>query len=301
MRVILTILAASAALLAPALPAAGQSYYFGGAGGTPENLNTTYTAIGISGGLGALVTAHTNAHTKGTTYATLSTGIAEDAAGFDLFFGPASTSNVRFLVDVATDTGFTNIIASNIYFEPGSSSTGTVFPVPIDVSLSAGTALYVRMQCSSAGEVTARVAARLRKRTAQSRPLWSVIEALNVDTANTRASGSNIPLVDPASTSFTPLVASTSHAYGAIMALPGHSGTNPTSPQQAQIRLAMGAASSEVVFDTIPTQIIGSSNAWRHTAMVADVSIPANERLSAQVVVQTPGSDTTRLAIYGAR
>lgn len=261
----------------------------GGGGGANQNLNNAYERIGSP------VQVAAASGSKGS-YTALGTSL-QNWRGFRVFFGNATTSTARYLLDIRV--GGTTLICTDLYFEPNVSLGLQTVDLPMAVP--AGL-LEARLQ-SSVGSASAWIAVEGIVENAQSAPGYTVMEALNIDVGNTRPSTTDITVVDGASTTYTELVASAANTYGALLFSPGSSGTIPLTIQNLEMNFAVGAVSSEAAFGNHFT--VNSNTAApfvnRPMSRTFQKTIAAGSRLSAKIVGATSGVDKFRIAAYGFR
>jgi hypothetical protein len=217
-------------------------------GGAIANLNTTYETVGVtSSGTGSLITAGSPANTKGT-YVQLSASTSSAWSGFYVLATAANSSGTRYLIDISTGAGGAEtVVIPDIYIMPGTAGSG-VQALFFPINIPSGTRVAARCQASGASS-TVQVAIIGEVSVAGSRPMYSSTELLAAaDTANTRASSVSVTTVSTAGTGWTQVVSSTARQYGALVTNLGATSVAPVNSQTLNLRLATGAAASEVLF-----------------------------------------------------
>jgi len=277
------------------------SYLLPGTGGAAANPNTPYEFIGFTGTSGTDVTAHASNNTKGTW---VSLGATTGAlAGFWVSIGVVSASTLRYLIDFGTDNSTANLV-SNLYAMPGSGAAGTM-RLFIPVAVGAGVTIYARCQSQTGASV---IPVAVTGRVVQSGvtpPMYSLMSALNVDTANTRASDTNLTLQASGGTTWNELgtagaALTTGAAYAALMAIPGIGSANPATLQTIRCAFATGAAGNEVEkmrwnVGVATTGAIAPNSA----APLYEATVNSGTRVTFQALAATPGTDAVRCAVYG--
>lgn len=271
------------------------SYFFPSAGSSSANLNLNNSEekIGFAtDGTTTTVTASGTANTKGS-YVTIGTS-SNDWAGFWLYVGPSSASSGRFIIDIRR--GGSTVIVPDLYVEPSQS----VQPVPVWIPL-AVTAGLIEARCQAgSGSQTVKVAIVGVVRNSQSAPMYTAMTAINVDTTNTRASGTDIAVQGSAGTTYGDLSASLAAQYKAFLFSPGGNGTTPATSQQIALNFATGAAASEVEFSWHASWISNVAAPFGARAFkFIEKTINSAVRLSVKPVALTPGTDAIRVAAYG--
>lgn len=289
---------------------------FLGGGGTAaaianQFLSQTYERGGFgANGDGTNIPANASPNTKGTYTQLLfggAAGVTQNAlAGFYLYVGYGVASTARVIFDISFDGGTTTHVP-NYYIEPSNPSEYQIVFIPMAVP--AGADIRVRCQSSSASQsIYAGIVGIIR--TSSHPAMFTVCESLTLDEtarALTRASGGSgstgdFVLQGSGSTTFHTLVASLAQNYKAFNFSGGSNGTTPAATNRALIRIAKGAAASEVEIGVYPTLISASSVPFAARPQgYIEVSVPAGDRLSFQPLVATPGTDAIRMAVHGFR
>lgn len=259
---------------------------FGGGGGSIENLDTTYDS-GISN---VVLTGNASANTKGSPE-TLATTTAE-WDGFWLCFGKApASSSQRSLVDVSYQ-GFAapaDIMAEDIFVMTGTG--GIVMPIWIQLRVPAGETLQARLQTGGTSQ-TLECYVIGRRASDQSRPGFTKLAALNVNTAATYPSSTDVPLTGSDTALHT-----TTDAYGALLAIVGPSPTG--TPATMQSIYAQITADSTTIGYGFPA--VRSTNPILSAGdlPLIEKAIASGVSLGAKLTAATPGSDVVRVALYG--
>jgi len=261
---------------------------FSNASAANLNLNNNYEALGFgaSGG-GTTITAGSTENSEGS-YVSLGVNTA-NWAGFALWLGPASTSSVRFLVTVSI--GGVTVLANNLFALPSTNAGWLSVHLPLNVP--SGSDIQVKVR-SSGGLATLLAAIVGVVRNAQSPPCFTSLVALNADTTNTLASPTNTPT----SNTWTAAIASSAAAYDALMVIASGTGNTSAAPQNATIRLATGAASSEVEFFRLPFQASTTAPTTRAVHALIQKSFASGVRFSAAILAATT-TDNGRVGLYG--
>lgn len=263
-----------------------QLIYFGGSGGSIENLDTVYEG-GISN---VVLTGGASSNTKGSPE-TLATTV-EEWDGFWLCFGktPLSSSQ-RSLVDVSYQ-GFAapaDIMAEDIFVMTGTS--GIVMPIWVQLRVPASAVLQARLQTGGTSQ-TLECFVIGRRASDQSRPGFTKMKALNIDTAATWPSATDVPL-----TGVNTALHTTTDDYGALLAIVGPSPTGTPATAQsihAQITADGSAIGFGLITDRTGNPIISAGN-----LSLIEQSVASGVSLGAKLTAATPGSDVLRVALYG--
>jgi len=263
-----------------------QLIYFGGAGGSIENLDTAYEG----GTSNVVLTGGASSNTKGSPE-TLATTV-EEWDGFWLCFGKTPLSSTqRSLVDVSYQ-GFAtsaDILAEDIFAMTGTSGVAMAIWLPLRVPASA--TLQARLQTNSASQ-TIECYVIGRRATDQSRPGFTKMAALNINTAATWPSSTDVPLTGSDTALHT-----TAAAYAALLAIVGPSPTGTPATAQsiyAQITADSSAIGFGFVTDRSGNPIISAGN-----LSLIERTVASGVSLGAKLTAATPGSDVLRVALYG--
>lgn len=275
-----------------------MSYISFASGGTPiVNPDTDLETIGAgANGTGTTVTSSGSANTKGSWVQLTAAGSAgvtvNNNSELTLWIGKQGSASDRLLMDISLDGG-TTVHVANLYIHPGSTPRYDRVRLPINVP--AGSNVQVRCQ-AQAGTKSVAVFAVCMKRTASTPPNFTSIAALNVDTAATRPSATDVSLGN----TYVELVASTAATYGGLIAILGDNGTVPALEQTALITLGVGAAAAEVA--------VANWGAWAATSTpyfrsafspLVPKAIASGSRIAAKLAAVTPGTDNARIGLYG--
>lgn len=264
-----------------------------GSSGANLNLDNAEEPVGINTD-GTATTVTAGASNALGTYQDLGTTAAA-WAGFWIYYGPASASSSRMLLNLRING--TTVIVPNLYLEPNQAVGPMRIFIPLAVA--AGTLIAAAVQAAT-GAQTVKVGLVGIVRNAQSAPMYTSMTALNVDTTNTRAATADVAAQNSAGATYTTLSASLAADYHAFLFSPGHNGTNPATSQAAKITFATGAAAAEVEFGFHATWINNSSSAFPSRPLhFIERTILAGVRLSTKCAVVTPGTDAIRVAAYG--
>jgi hypothetical protein len=270
-------------------------FVFGG--NAPVNRADTFEHLGF-GTDGALTTL-----TGGAANAPGSPGIdfgatANDWAGFDVFAHTASVSADRCLVDVATDSNFTNIIAPKLPFQPSTNQAQRIF-VPLNVP--AGTHLYVRYTCSAGPSHTLQAGIRGRIKNANSPPCYSSMVQLDTGgNATTNFSSADLSLSTLATAAWQILTNSTADAYDAFMVCHGPGSVTPSSVHAAvRIALATGATPTEIgdYIAAVQNQSVQTGRA----ELFEVPTVPAGTPIRIGAFTASPGTDKIRANAWGLK
>jgi hypothetical protein len=264
-------------------------------GGSPVNINTSYEYIGITSVGAATALTSGIANTKGL-YTTLTASTSADIAGFWLLVNTSNGSGNRYLIDIATGAALSEVVlVPDVYSQPGTVGAGDQV-VFIPLNIAAGTRISARCQCNGAtGTVNVAIIGEVR--TANHPPLYNSCERVSSTPAGspqaTTPSNTDITAVTTAATGWTEINASTARTYGALVAIAGIrvSGTAPTTAQSVSLRLATGAAASEVLFAQTSTTVATANPAVpRWPGLPIYKSIPSGTRISGEVLAGTAGA-----------
>ena len=264
-----------------------QLIYFGGSGGgSIENLDATYD----SGTSSVVLTGNSSANTKGSPE-TLATTTAE-WDGFWLCFGktPASSSQ-RSLVDVSYQ-GFADpadILAENIFVMTATAGTTTAIWLPLRVPESE--TLQARLQTGGISQ-TIECYVIGRRASDQSRPGFTKLTALNVNTAATYPSSTDVPLTGSDTALHT-----TAAAYDALLAIAGPSPTG--TPATTQSIYAQITADGTTIGYGFPAARSTNPILSTGNLPLIEKAIASGVSLGAKLTAATPGSDVLRVALYG--
>jgi hypothetical protein len=267
----------------------------GSGGGGPFNADFKIEPIGTgTDGTGTDVQAG-SANTKGTA-STLGT-TTNSWKGFTLELQVASV-NARFLVDVSVDGGSTWVIP-NLYAGPSTSASTVVYEIPLNVA--SGSSIKVRCQSSTgSAHIRAYVDGWVSQGSGDP-PGFTIADVLvAADTTNTRASTTDVSM-DATGTTWTELVTSLAHDYGALLVSVSENATVP-STQGGRVRLATGAAASEVFQwgRAISLNSTSGSGSGRFTGL-SRRSYTTGQRVSGNVWVATPGTEKLAVGLIGFR
>lgn len=262
-------------------------------GSAIPNAANTYEPLGFgAASAGTTVTAHASANTKGA-YASIGTTV-NNWAGFWVLISGAVNATNRFLVSLSTNGGSSDL-CPNLFAQPGQGTSGGVVAYYIPIPVASGAGLHAACQ-SGTGSAVCSVSILGVLAGAASRPGFTTMTALNVDTANTRPSTVDVPLTD----SWVQLVPSTAAAYGSIIMTAGGNGTTLGTSQNGSVALGVGAASSEVEVFRRWYYLPGANAPIRFDGAAAyDNSIPSGSRLSVKADAAVEGTDAIRVALYG--
>jgi len=265
-------------------------------GGSPVNIDTSYIYAGItSTGTGTTLTSSGTANTKGS-YVELTDSTSADIAGFWLLIATTNSAANRYLIDIATGgSGSETVLVPDVYSQPGTIGAGDqVIFVPLNIA--SGTRIAARCQCNgSSGTVAVAIVGEVR--TANHPPLYNSCERVSSTPAGspqaTTPSNTDLSGVVTAGTRWTTINASTARTSGALVAIMGIrvSGAAPTTAQPGSLRLATGAATAETLFAQTPSTMNTANPAVpRWPGLPIYKSIPANTRISGEVLVGTAGA-----------
>jgi len=280
----------------------GFTSFAAGAPAAPANPDTSYEFIGFTGAGGTDLTAHASNNTKAATWVSLGTTTGA-LAGFWVSIGIASSSTLRFLIDFGTDNSTANLV-SNLYAMPGSGAAGAM-RLFIPVAVGAGVTIYARCQSQTGNSV---IPVAVTGRVAQSDvtpPMFALMSALNADTANTRASDTNLTLQASGGTTWNELGAAgaaltTGATYAALMAIPGIGSANPATGQTVRCAIATGTAGNEVEKMRWNVGVAATGTiAPNSAAPLYEASVASGARITFRANAATPGTDALRCAIYG--
>lgn len=273
------------------------SQIFGGGSSAPINPDTTFEPIGFgTSSPGTTITAGA-ANTKGSATAMGTT--ANDWSALTLYIGQVSGANNRYLVDISFDGGATWAIA-NLYFTFGSTSSVSSLYIPFAI----GAGADIRMRCQSNSAAATIVAAIEGVVSGPSvAPGFTICDDLSADTANTRPGTINVPFHTDAGAAWTQLISPTANEYGALLVGYDGNGTTFGTARGVGVVIATGAGGAEVEYGRswglATTSATTQIQRGRATAYAQ--SIPAGERISADVRAATPGTDNARIGLHGLR
>jgi len=264
-------------------------------GGSPVNIDTSYIYAGITSAGAATQLTGGAINTKGS-YVELTDSTSADIAGFWLLINTANASANRYLIDIATGAATSEVVlVPDVYSQPGTLGAGDQV-VFIPLNITSGTRVSARCQCNGASG-TVNVAVIGEVRTANHPPLYNSCERVSSTPAGspqaTTPSNTDLTGVVTAGTGWTTINASTARTYGALVAIMGIrvSGAAPTTAQPGSLRLATGAATAETLFAQTPSTMNTANPAVpRWPGLPIYKSIPANTRISGEVLVGTAGA-----------
>ena len=264
-------------------------------GGSPVNIDTSYIYAGITSAGAATQLTSGAINTKGS-YVELTASTSADIAGFWLLINTANASANRYLIDIATGAAASEVVlVPDVYSQPGTLGAGDQV-VFIPLNITSGTRVSARCQCNGASG-TVNVAVIGEVRTANHPPLYNSCERVSSTPAGspqaTTPSNTDITAVTTAATGWTTINASTARDYGALVAIGGPriSAAAPTTAQAVSLRLATGAAASEVLFAQTTTTVATANPAVaRWPGLAVYKSIPSGTRISGEVLAGTAGA-----------
>lgn len=263
-------------------------------GGAISNATTTTEALTAQ-----TVTANASANTKGSASTSLGTTAAA-WSGFYVYLYNAANSAHRYLVDISFDNGSTWAV-SDLFCHPATATTGTPlvrYFIPLQVA--SGAVVVARCQASTgASSVTCWITGEVAD--SDRPPGFTVFEALNIDTTNTRPSATDVALNGG---SWVSLVDPTSNAYSAILSSVGDNGAMAAA-NQFLVQLAAGTSGGggETEFARYLGSVASSVPLPRMQASpLFPVSVASGARISAQTSgAASPGTDSVRIGLYGLR
>jgi hypothetical protein len=201
----------------------------------------------------------------------------------------------RCLVDIATDSGFSNIIAPKLPFQPSTNQAQRIF-VPLKVA--AGTHLYLRYTDSAGPSHTLQVGIRGHIKNANSPPCYSSMVQLDTGgNATTNYSGSDLSLSNLATPSWNTVIASTADAYDAFLLCHGPGTTAPAATHPTtRIALATGATPTEIGDYIAAVQ--NQSTQIGRAELIEVPEVPAGTSIKVGAFTASPGTDKCRVAVF---
>lgn len=264
------------------------SFASGGAAENPDFLPELVNP-GATGG-GTQLTASATAHTKGiyVSLGTLSAGITE----FTLEVFGASGAGNRYIVYLSTDAGATDFI--KVLASPSTSGGVQKFRIPL--ILANGTTISAAIQASVATSPTCSVGITGLVPQGSNAPGYTTATAiLAVDAAATQASTTSVTVAN--TVGYTQLTPSTAAQYGAFLLFFSTS-TNPANNQAVYVRLAKGAAASEVVIGGDRMWTLNGSPTTGRFSQLINAEVAISQRLSLSVLGAT-GGDAVLVGLIG--
>lgn len=255
---------------------------FASGSGAATNPDHTIQRLGLqSTGAGVSFTAGSGS--KGSYGAIGTTGAA--ISGFWLYGGNISSGTHRVLVDLFTDGSGTTVKVPNIAFFPGGSRWHWVY---IPLAVAGTTEIGAKVQGTT--NVTFQLYIRAVTAHSSLAPGFANAEAIvAADTTNTRPASNTINATT-SDTTWTELVASTSRAYGAILAQAQTTATPNPGGVGGNMALATGAASSEVIISDTPVRINTSNPQLDPFLSLAQKSVASGTRLSGRILASNAGA-----------
>jgi hypothetical protein len=266
---------------------------FAASAGSPSYPNRTFETLGVdTAGQGTTLTGGT-ANGLGS-YASIGTTAAA-WAGFWVTLANASNSGNRHLFDISFDNGSTTKVSQYYFVSQSLAAPSTIF-IPMDVA--AGSQMSGRIRCSAGSSPTIRMALRGLVRTAADPTLFTTMTQLHgPDTANTRASATNILSASPGT--YTEVVAATAAQYSAFSLNLGDSGTTATGGAvNARIGVDAAGGTSYVEWASFGTRTTSSS------PFVAHANSPVFQKIigsgaKVAVALDGGGGDNYRAQLIG--
>lgn len=242
-------------------------------------------------GNGTELTANASAHAKGTyvSLGTLSAAISE----FTLEVFQAQGSSNRYNVYLSSDAGTSDFIAVNA--QP--STSGGVHRFRIPLILASSTTIHAAVSCSAASSQTVRVGITglVPQGSGNAPGFTTATNILGVDATATQASATSVTVAN--SVSYSELEDSTTAAFSAFLMFFSTS-TNPTNNQANYVRLARGAAASEVVIGGGHLWTLNGAPTTGRNSMLIFSEVPISQRLALSIL-GTTGGDGVRVGLIG--
>jgi hypothetical protein len=266
----------------------------GSASPTPAPANCTSTPATVALVSAQSLSAPTTANTK-TTGVLLGT-TASAYSGFTLTF-QNSISNAGSFIDIATDSGFTNIIVKN-WYAFADQPLRRWFPVAVGNSAT----VYIRYQSTVNTNVpivslTGDIAAT------GCFAGFTAAEAVFPDLTATKAGTQQVP-IQTSSPTWTDLGngSTTSRAYSAVIVNAGIGTSSPGTTQPMTATVGWGTAGSETTIGTIQTKNYNSSTGvLGGNGMMFKAAIPSGSRITGQAfaAANNAGAENVRIQVMG--
>lgn len=263
-------------------------------GGSVANPDYDYEYVGFQAdGGGTVVTANSSAHTKGA-YAQLGT-TSQAWSSFEVFVANNSNSTSRIIFDVSIDGG-TSILCPNVFAWTGGTTNGNCLRYMMPMSVGSGADIRIRMQALT-GSATANFFVVGTVSEATHAPGFTAMTALNVDTANTRATTTTVAFDDTWVSQIDPTAA----AYGALLAVMDSGTAAGTSNQAGTLTIGAGPSGggSETTLYRLPFNITTTGITLRAGPQVIRSAVASGVRLSAKADAPANPTDTARVGLYG--
>lgn len=263
------------------------------ASGSAANPNVTYEHIGFQAdGSGTQVTASASANTKGS-YATLGTS-SQSWSEFEIYVAYAS-GNARVMFDVSIDGG-TSVKCPNVFAWPGGTTLTAGQRIPIPMAVASGADIRIRMQATT-GSTTAQFMVVGTVASGTEAPGYTTMTALNIDTAATRASATNVSFDDTWVSQLDPTAAS----YGAILAVLDGGAAAGTSNQAGTLDIGVGTSGGggEATIYRMPFNIATTGLTLRSVPKLIRVQVASGVRISAKADAAANPTDTVRVGMHG--
>jgi hypothetical protein len=267
---------------------------FASGAASPTNPDDEIEIVGAGTGDGTTITGNASANSKGS-YSQITAATASAWRGFWLDASQASVSGGRHRLYFSLDGGSTDYI-SDVFVQPGNNRGPQRFYIPLQIP--AASSIHCAMRTTnSAATIKILLAGLVSSPT--SAPGYTVATLLTgVETANTQPSTQTVA-AQASATAWTEFVASTGAAYGAFL-LSACTLTAPTSSKGAVMRLAQGAAASEVAIGGGQCPILNAATGNGDVSLLINNAVASGQRLS--VNLQAPSdADVFYVSLHGFR
>jgi hypothetical protein len=263
------------------------------AAGAASNPNVTYEHVGFQAdGSGTQVTANALANTKGS-YVSLGT-TAADWSEFEIYVAYAS-AGARLMFDVSVDGG-SSVKCPNVFAWPGGTTLAAGQRIPIPMPVAAGAQFQIRMQATTGG-VTAQFMIIGTLADGSEAPGFTTMTALNIDTAASRASATNVSFNETWVSQLDP----TASAYGALLAVLDGGAAAGTSNQAGTLDIGVGptGGGGEATIYRMPFGIATTGVTLRSTPKLIRHQVASGVRISAKADAAANPTDTVRVGLHG--
>jgi len=223
------------------------------------------------------------------TYQSLNTP-SNNLSGIILTVGSVSVNSARYQINLRA--GGSTIIVPDLHFQL---TTTAYIKVRIPIKIAASTTLDIGVR-SSASSGTCRVHAEGIIANSLDSPGFDNMEAVSVATGSTRPHATDIPNTD----TWTDLIASTAHTYGAMLFSVGDNGSAPATGYRDEIAIGLwnGSSYDEIFTDYVNAQ---TSSPYVHGGNLAlyEGNIPSGSKIGVKLNTASANSDNLRVGSYG--
>jgi hypothetical protein len=270
-----------------------QISMFGGSGSSPSNPDYLPDVLGEGDGSGTTLTGNASANVIGT-YASVGTVGGTAWSGFYAEFSAPSGATNRYLARISLDGGSTVFVGPFLVMPASTSTRMERFFFPLIVA--SGTTIHMAVSSSAASSATVKVVLTgLVPQGAINPPGYTTATNITTPgTATTVASATGVAL-SANNTTWTQIIASTAAQYGAFLVFFGGA-SNLTNSQGAVVRLAKGAAASEIPIGAGHFWM-GTSGQANNTTLLINATVAASQRLSMNI--EGASADTAVVGVIG--